>query len=108
MRSYANELLIKAQLEQGGAASHGKPPCRVDHPWPGRGQGPRKGATGCGQGQPAKAVPAGTTGGSYWQHDARMGAGYRAPVKGYCPRPALPPAGAAASAVGVADTWQGD
>ncbi|RZS21115.1 hypothetical protein BHM03_00053706, partial [Ensete ventricosum] len=35
----------------GGAASHGQPPCRVGHTWPGCGQGPQQGG---GQGQPAR------------------------------------------------------
>ncbi|RWW11551.1 hypothetical protein GW17_00024833 [Ensete ventricosum] len=53
-----SDIRTKRRQRGGWAVSHGQPPYRVGHPRPGRGQGPCKGAAGCGQGQPAGAAPA--------------------------------------------------
>ncbi|RWW50598.1 hypothetical protein BHE74_00043134 [Ensete ventricosum] len=57
---------IRAKRRQrgGGAASHGQPPCRAGHPWLGHSKGPRKEATGCDQGQPAREAGAARGGSS--------------------------------------------
>ncbi|RWW26912.1 hypothetical protein GW17_00008685 [Ensete ventricosum] len=95
------------------ASMLGRLPTSIPRLWP-----PYKGATGYGQGQPAREVSGARKGQRLWVEVPPVGTtacsavpvrggGCRTPARGYRLRPTLPPTGAAAPAAEVAAPWQG-
>ncbi|RRT31446.1 hypothetical protein B296_00046191, partial [Ensete ventricosum] len=82
----------------GGAASHGQPPCRAGHPWPGRGQGQLAREAGVTRGGSSRLRPAHRGGSRSRAHMLTALRSQRGPATGR-------PQGATASRGNDTDRW---